>query len=238
MGIADRYRAYAEAFEESLVDDDWSRIEPFFTEDAVYQGEPDARGRDAVLAKLKGGVDAFDRRMDSRTPDFQAPRVDGDILTIVISEVHSVTNEDKVERTNTTSLAARLEDYTLSSDTFKSNTLPRFDVRQQRSFDGESRQESDSNVRASIAVVVVDVQPNGNLVVAGSRIVTTSDETKTLRVSGIVRPLDISATNTVTSAQVADARVSITGEGASTRYVTRGPVGTLFDTLIWAAWPF
>ena len=33
MGIADRYQAYADAFEESYVDDDWSRIEPFFTED-------------------------------------------------------------------------------------------------------------------------------------------------------------------------------------------------------------
>jgi hypothetical protein len=39
-------------------------------------------------------------------------------------------------------------------------------------------------------------------------------------------------------AQVADARISITGEGANTRQVTRGPVGQLFDTLVWAAWPF
>lgn len=82
MSILDRYQAYADAFERSLEDDDWSRIEPFFTEDAVYEGEPDARGREAVLAKLKNGVDAFDRRMDSRTPDFQTPTVDGDTLTM------------------------------------------------------------------------------------------------------------------------------------------------------------
>ena len=82
MSILDRYQAYAAAFEESLADDDWSRIEPFFTEQAVYEGDPDARGRDAVLAKLKGGVDAFDRRMDSRTPDFQTPTVQGDTLTM------------------------------------------------------------------------------------------------------------------------------------------------------------
>ena len=80
MGIAERYRAYADAFEESYDDDDWSRIEAYFTEDAVYEGDPDATGRDAVLAKLKGGVDAFDRRMDSRTPDFQEPSVEGDTL--------------------------------------------------------------------------------------------------------------------------------------------------------------
>lgn len=82
MSILERYRAYADAFEESFVDDDWSRIGPFFTEDAVYEGDPDAEGREAVLAKLKGGVDGFDRNMDSREPDFQTPTVDGDTLTM------------------------------------------------------------------------------------------------------------------------------------------------------------
>jgi hypothetical protein len=82
MSILDRYRAYADAFEESYVDDDWSRIAPFFAEQAVYEGDPDARGRDAVLAKLKNGVDGFDRRMDSRTPDFETPSVEGDTLTM------------------------------------------------------------------------------------------------------------------------------------------------------------
>ena len=83
MSILDRYRAYADAFELSYEDDDWSRIEEFFTDDAVYEGAPeDAVGRDAVLGKLRGGVEAFDRRMDSRTPDFDPPTVEGDTLTM------------------------------------------------------------------------------------------------------------------------------------------------------------
>ncbi|MGE4606751.1 MAG: nuclear transport factor 2 family protein [Myxococcota bacterium] len=82
MSIEDRYQAYADAFEESYVDNDWSRIEQYFTEDAVYEGEPDACGRDAVIAKLNGGVDAFDRKMDKRTPDFQTPTVDGNTLVM------------------------------------------------------------------------------------------------------------------------------------------------------------
>jgi hypothetical protein len=82
MSILDRYQAYAEAFERSYVDDDWSRIADYFTQDAVYEGDPDARGRDAVLVKLRAGVDAFDRRMDSRTPDFQTPTLEGDTLTM------------------------------------------------------------------------------------------------------------------------------------------------------------
>jgi hypothetical protein len=83
MSIADRYQAYADAFEQSFEDDDWSHVEPFFTDDAVYEGDPaDARGRDAVLAKLKSGVDSFDRRMDSRSPDFETPTVEGNTLTM------------------------------------------------------------------------------------------------------------------------------------------------------------
>lgn len=80
MSIAERFQAYAEAFEQSYVDDDWSRLEQYFTEDAVYEGDPEARGRSAVLEKLKGSVNSLDRRMDSRTPDFQTPTVDGDTL--------------------------------------------------------------------------------------------------------------------------------------------------------------
>lgn len=162
----------------------------------------------------------------------------GDILTVTIQEQHSVKNEEKVERTNDTSLAARIEAYTLSDKTFKSNVLPKLDVRKESDFQGEAKQNSGSEVKASIAVVVVDVQPNGNLVIAGTRSVTVNDETRTLRISGVVRSLDVTPNNVVNSAQVADARIAITGEGGNTRQVTRGPVGQLFDTLIWAAWPF
>ena len=162
----------------------------------------------------------------------------GDVLTIGIQETHSVRNEDKTERSNDTSLSARLEAFTLSDDAFNATALPNMSVTKQQDFNGESKQNSGSDVRASIAVMVIDVQPNGNLVVAGQRSVTVNDEQKTLRISGIVRALDVTSLNTVTSSQVADARIAITGEGASTRQVTKGPVGQLFDNLIWAAWPF
>lgn len=168
----------------------------------------------------------------------QRARHVGDILTITIQEQTSVRNESKVERRNDTTLAARLEAFSLSEKTFKTNVLPRLDVRKEQDFNGEAKQNQNSDVRASIAVVVIDVQPNGNLVVAGVRSLKVDDETRTLRVSGLVRPLDVTPTNTVGSAQVADARIAITGEGANTRQITRGPIGQLFDTLVWAAWPF
>ena len=162
----------------------------------------------------------------------------GDILTIAVREAHTITNEDKVNRKNQSSLAARLEDYTLSDRTFETNQLPKIDIRQAREFKGEAKQEQDSNVRASIAAIVVDVHPNGNLVVAGSRLVKVDDVEKTLRISGIVRPLDVDKDNTISSAQVADARIALSSEGGNARTTTRGPVATVFDTLMWAAWPF
>ena len=169
--------------------------------------------------------------------DLRARNV-GDILTVTIQEQTSVKNEEKVQRRNDTSLAARLESFTLSENAFSSTALPKVEIRKETDYNGEAKQNSGSEVRASIAVVVIDVQPNGNLVIAGTRSVTVNDETKTLKISGLVRPLDVTPNNTVGSAQVADARIAITGDGANTRQVTRGPVGQLFDTLVWAVWPF
>lgn len=169
--------------------------------------------------------------------DHTAARV-GDLLSIVISETQRIKNEDKVERTNTSSLEARLDAYTLGKDTFNENVLPRFQVSQEREFEGGAKQEKDTTFEARISVMIIDVLPNGNLVIAGSRVIEVDDEIKTLRISGLIRRLDITAANTVTSAQVADARISITGKGANTRVNTRGPIASLWDTLVWAVWPF
>ncbi len=72
MGNIDRYLAYAAAFEEAYASDDWSKLEHFFTEDAVYTfiapapfGGP-YEGRAAVFAQFKNSVNGLDRRFDSR----------------------------------------------------------------------------------------------------------------------------------------------------------------------------
>jgi len=70
-----------------------------------------------------------------------------------------------------------------------------------------------SNVTAKIAAVVVKIMTNGNLLVAGEHRVEVNDETQTIKVSGIIRPKDVSLQNTVYSYQVAEADVSINGKG-------------------------
>ena len=77
MDPVQRFSEYAEAFEDVFKSDDWSLLEPYFSEDAVYEtiaegpfaGRQD--GRDAVFAQLKQTLDTFDRRFDSRTLDLQ-----------------------------------------------------------------------------------------------------------------------------------------------------------------------
>jgi hypothetical protein len=59
------FRAYAADFERTFRDDDWSRLEQYFTTDAVYSTPTNglrAEGRPAVLATLRAAISGFDRR--------------------------------------------------------------------------------------------------------------------------------------------------------------------------------
>jgi hypothetical protein len=84
MSIQDRFLQYADAFEISYDDNDWSRLAQYFTAEAIYDsgdGEA-AHGRDAVLAKLEGAVDGLDRLMDSREVGFSSPATEADTVSV------------------------------------------------------------------------------------------------------------------------------------------------------------
>ena len=69
MNMVERYKAYATDFERTYADDDWSRLEQYFTDDATYSTPANGvrvSGRETVLAVLRGSVSGFDRRCDSR----------------------------------------------------------------------------------------------------------------------------------------------------------------------------
>jgi len=79
----DRYRAYAAAFEDAYASDDWSRIEPFFAEDATYRSYYGANlevtGRAQVLQQLRSDAEKFDRKFDARHLEFfEGPSEEGD----------------------------------------------------------------------------------------------------------------------------------------------------------------
>lgn len=88
MSALQDFFAYAMAFEQTYDDDDWSRLEPFFAADAVYEVRNSAlgcrlEGRPAILAGLRKSLDGFDRRFAKRTLDVtDGPHERGDTVTI------------------------------------------------------------------------------------------------------------------------------------------------------------
>ena len=71
MRIIDRFESFAADFEHALQDDNWSRLEKYFTEDATYLNvggpDPTSVGRQNVIDYLKKDVSDFDRHFDQRT---------------------------------------------------------------------------------------------------------------------------------------------------------------------------
>jgi flagellar L-ring protein precursor FlgH len=71
-------------------------------------------------------------------------------------------------------------------------------------------------LRLSIAAVVTEELPNGNLIIRGSQEVKVNNEVRVLHIAGIVRPLDISNDNVIAYDKIAEARISYGGRGRLT----------------------
>jgi len=91
------------------------------------------------------------------------------------------------------------------------------------SWDAGGRSENTLSVNnPGTTVTVVDVLPNGNLVVEGAKIIRTANENQYGYMRGIIRPIDISTNNTIPSTKVADAQVEFVPEGELTDAQKKG----------------
>jgi flagellar L-ring protein precursor FlgH len=158
----------------------------------------------------------------------------GDILTIKITEDSKVDNKAKrdlkKEGDKSTTFNGELNiDHILPS-------IPGFTVSAESSNELKSKADykDERSFVDRITVVVVDIQPNGNLVVMGTRNRDIAGDIQKIEVSGIVRPSDIAFDNTVKSEQVADFRIVAKNSGVADPYTRPGWLGRIFDIL----WPF
>ena len=161
--------------------------------------------------------------------DQRASRV-GDILTININikDNAQVSNETKANRQSNASLGIP---NLLGLEVPLARLLPKgfspasaISTNSNNQSDGLGSVNRSETVTLTLAAVVTQVMPNGNLVIEGKQEVRINQELRELKVAGVVRPEDISATNTILHTQIAEARVSYGGKGELSN-VQKVPVG-------------
>lgn len=160
----------------------------------------------------------------------------GDLVTITIAENQNVKNEESSDMTKGTSLDYQLTNFDIAPKAF--STLPRVAGKSDDQFSGTANYAKKGTFTARVTAIVIDVLPNGNLIVNGRREIRIDQETKLIEFSGIIRRWDITPDNSVASELVANAKVSYTGTGPLTNSTNRRGFGAwLHDAFSWV-WPF
>ncbi len=143
----------------------------------------------------------------------------GDILTvnIEISDSAQVNNTTARSRTSSTDTSV---DALLGAETLIQKALPGspslspgVNFGSNTASNGTGSVNRQEKVNLTVAAVITDRLPNGNLVIGGSQEVRINNELRELLVSGVIRPEDIAADNTIEHTKIAEARISYGGRG-------------------------
>jgi flagellar L-ring protein precursor FlgH len=99
---------------------------------------------------------------------------------------------------------------------------------------GTGAADQQASLNGSVAVSVVEVMPNGNLVLRGEKQLALTEGSEIIQVSGIIRPDDVAPNNTVQSRRLANAQIAYRGSGDLAN-ATRAGWGT---SALLKIWPF
>ncbi len=99
---------------------------------------------------------------------------------------------------------------------------------------GKGKADQQASLSGSVAVTVVEILANGNLVIRGEKKLGLAEGTEVIQVSGVIRPEDIGPNSTVQSRRLANAQIAYRGSGDLAN-ATRAGWGT---TLMHKFWPF
>ena len=137
----------------------------------------------------------------------QRARGVGDILTIIVSETSTAARSGASSNTKSAKASTDKGGGLLGF-------IPNSSIGEDDSFSSKGSINNTNTAKARLTVKVVEVKPNGNLVVSGTQNIRQNGEEQRIVVSGQVRPADIQADNTVLSSNVADAKILFTGKGS------------------------
>jgi flagellar L-ring protein precursor FlgH len=143
----------------------------------------------------------------------------GDILTVVIEIEDEASISNSTERSRSAGEDASASSI-LGYEASLGSLLPQaidptnlIDLDSTSNSEGAGSVNRDESINLRVAALVTQVMPNGNLVIAGRQEVRVNFEVRELQVVGLIRPADITSTNTVSYDQIAEARIAYGGRG-------------------------
>ena len=190
----------------------------------------------AAAGTTVGKADSIWERRDPRYAflfqDNRARAV-GDVLTVVVTETTIAAEQDARALNRTTAGSGSVTFLgTGAPGADPTGTVVNFPTQTTtRSFTGTATLNTNRTFTDQLAVTVVDIMPNGNLVIEGYRSRVVQGEERVLRVTGVVRQQDVAVGNVVASGNVANFRVSYLGRGPATRMTKQGFVGRLVNAI-------
>src|SRR6056297_1747896 len=148
-----------------------------------------------------------DEKFRSLYSDNKAYKI-GDIVTIMVSETVSLTQNDSAEDKRKGLVSSALSFIGTVGNLALDKFIPVNGDEQGRT---ETDNTAQSQVITRIAASIVDVDPNGNLIVQGRKETKVGQDSRELLIQGKVRPSDITAQNTIDSFKIADAKIWYNG---------------------------
>ena len=163
----------------------------------------------------------------------------GDILTVLISETASASKEASTATDRKSSTGAGISNFfglehnlTHLNSSLDPSKLVGTDY--QSDFQGSGSTSRKENLVATLTTQVITVLPNGNLSIEGTKTVTVNNEEQIIRLTGVVRPQDITSGNYIDSQNILDARIVYTGKGVVSGRQSPGWLSNILDSF----WPF
>jgi flagellar L-ring protein precursor FlgH len=193
----------------------------------VYETPP----HKSIPPEAKNGS-VWHGRLTDMFSDQRAKNV-GDILTVNIAEISQASESASTATTRKSQTVAGLANFFglesnpngpwKNSATLINANAPNND------FTGTGATTRAGSLSATMTARVMEVLPNGNLTIEGKREIYINNEKKELLLQGVVRPRDIAFNNTISSTQIADAKVICTGIGVVAEKQRPGWAARLFD---------